>query len=208
MLQIDAEPGCTAVYGMSGTGKTVFSCRWLVARRDLTCRFIFQEPKRDIVQRFGLTDASNEDELACAVEDGFCIYWPGEMFPGNWKGAMDWFCAWSYRQAAQLPGRKLLMIDEVWKYCSPNSIPHSLNLWIQDGRSFGCETLFATQQPNRINEAIVGAATETVCFRLKGRNALKTVDGLGFDPDEVAQLPKGHFVSMGETGEERRGRLW
>lgn len=208
MLQINAEPGCTAVYGMSGTGKTVFACRWLAGRKDLACRFVFQEPKRDIIERWGLSDAGNEADLLCAVEDGFCIFWPGEMFAGDWNTALDWFCGWSYQIAATLPGRKILMVDEVWKYVSPHSIPKSLNLWIQDGRSFGCETLFATQQPNRINESIVGAATETVCFRLKGRNALKTVSDLGFDPDEIRHLPDGHFVAMGETGGELRGKLW
>jgi len=108
-LQLNALPGCTVVAGKSGTGKTTFALRWLVARRDLTCRFLFQEPKRDIAQRLGLADAENADELACAVDDGFVIFYPGALFSGDWAAGLSWFCEWSYGVASRLPGRKLLM---------------------------------------------------------------------------------------------------
>ena len=63
--------------------------------------------------------------------------------------------------------------------------------------------------PNKLNEAITNEATELVCFRLRGRNALACVEELGVDPDEARELPPGAFVGLNcETGGELRGRLW
>lgn len=101
------------------------------------------------------------------------------------------------------------MVDEVSKYCSPNAMPNPLAQWILDGRSFGCETLFATQQPNRINETILNEATELVCFRLQSRNAIATMAAQGFNEEEIANLPLGSYVAVNrETGAESRGRMW
>lgn len=208
-LQLAARPGCTLVCGVSGSGKTTFALRWLAARKDLTCRFLFQEPKRDLSERLKLPDAETAEELECAVEDGWVIFHPGIMFSGDWPAALAWFSEWSYAKAASLPGRKILMVDEVWKYCSPHAIPRGLSKWIQDGRSFGCETVFATQTPNKLHASITNEATELVAFRLQGKPALDCVTALGVDREEVASLPPGSFVARNcETGAERRARLW
>jgi hypothetical protein len=209
MLQLAARPGCTVVAGVSGSGKTTFALRYLVARRDFTCRFLFQEPKRDFTQRLQLPDAETPEELALAVEDGFVIYHPAAMWQGDWNAGLEWFADWSYAQAAQMPGRKILLVDEMWKYCSPHKVPRGIMRWVNDGRSFGCETLFASTQPNKLNETLLNGATEIVSFSLRGRNALASVEGLGLDGDEVATLAPGAFVARNcETGGELRGRLW
>jgi hypothetical protein len=207
-LSLGAKPGSTLILGKSGSGKTTFALK-MMRCPDFTCRFIFQEPKRDLAVRLGLADAETPDDLACAVEDGFVIYYPAAMFPGDWSAGLTWFCDWSYGIAARMPGRKVLLVDEVWKYCDPRQLPKPLALWLQDGRSYGMETVFATQRPNRLNETLINEATEAVCFRLQGRNALKVAEELGADPEEVASLPLGAFVSVNcETGGEIRGRMW
>lgn len=208
-LQHAAAPGCLLLCGKSGSGKTTFALRYLVARRDLTCRFIFEGPKLDISARLGLRLATSEDELTLAMEDGFVLYDCSAMFPGDRRAGLEWFARWSYDAAAQMPGRKVLMVDEVWKYCSPHAIPQALAEWILDGRKLGMETLFASQQPNRINEAITNEVTELIAFRLQGENALAKISGLGLDSAEIASLPLGSFVALNcETGGELRGRLW
>ena len=209
MLQLAARPGCTVVAGVSGSGKTTFALRYLVARPDFTARFLFQEPKRDFTERLKLPDAETLGELEMSLDDGFTIFHPGTMFAGDWKRALEWFTEWSYAIAAQMPGRKVLLVDEMWKYCSPNSIPTGLMKWVNDGRSYGCETVICTTQPNRVNETLLNGATEAVCFRLQGRNALASVEALGMDPEELANLSPGRFVARNcETGAELAGRLW
>ena len=209
MLQLASRPGCTIVAGVSGSGKTTFALRYLVARQDFTCRFLFQEPKRDFTERLKIPDAENEGELACAVEDGFVIFHPAQMFQGDWALGLEWFAQWSYQLAAQMPGRKILLVDEMWKYCSPQKVPRGVMQWVNDGRSYGCETLFASTQPNKLNETLLNGATEIVCFRLQGRNALASVEGLGLDAAEVSGLAPGSFVARNcETGGETRGRVF
>lgn len=198
----------TLATGRQGTGKTTFLLRYLVAEKSITCRFIF-DPRGDMGDRLGLPHAENGDELECAIDDGFVLYDPALMFPGNPDAGFEWFAAWSYGRACKLPGKKTLLIDEVWKHCSPNSIPISLAQWIQDGRKYGLHPMFATQMPNRLNGAITNELTELVCFRLQERNALDSVSRLGADAEEVLSLPMGAFVSLNlETGGELRGRLW
>jgi hypothetical protein len=145
-----------------------------------------------------------------SVEDGFVIFYPGSMFPGDWKKGLEWFSEWSYGVASTLPGRKVLLVDEAWKHITPHSIPHGVALWTNDGRSFGCETVLCATRPNKLNDTVINEATEAVCFRLQGERALATVrQELSFDSDLVANLPLGAFVAKNcETGSELRGRLW
>jgi DNA helicase HerA-like ATPase len=209
MLQLESRPGCTLIAGTSGSGKTTFALRYLVARQDVTCRFLFEEPKRDLTLRLRLPDAETAEELEVAAADGWAIYYPATMFPGDWAAGLDWFTGWSYAAAAAMPGRKILFVDEVWKYSDPARLPSGLARWIQDGRSFGLETVFVTQRPNRLNEGITNEATELVTFRLQGANALSRVKELGADPEEVRDLPPGSFTALNcETGATLRGRLW
>lgn len=209
MLQLAARPGCLVTAGVSGSGKTTFDLRYLVARRDFTCRFLFQEPKRDFTERLGLPDAETPEELECAIEDGWVIFHPARMFPGDWPAALEWFSKWSYDKAATMPGRKVLKIDELWRYSSPQRLPMGVRQWINDGRSFGCETVFATSELNRLPETITNGATEIVSFLLRGRNSLQRAEDLGLDAETVRALPPGAFVARNqETGGELRGRLW
>lgn len=209
MLQLDARPGCLLAAGTSGTGKTTFCLRYLVCRKDFTARFLFSEPKRDLRERLRISDAETVEDLEVSLEDGFSIFYPGRLFPGNWSAGLEWFASWSYEKAAGMPGRKVLFVDEVWRYCSPHVLPAGLARWIQDGRSVGCETVFATQRPNRVNEAITNEATEFIAFRLQGANALARAKDLGANPEELRNLAPGAFVAINcETGGELRARLW
>ena len=97
---------------------------------------------------------------------------------------------------AELPGRKIFFVDEVWKFCSPHSIPLSLAECVQDGRKVGLEMMFATQRPNKLNGSITGEVTELVCFRLQENNALGTLAELGADIEAVRALLLGSFVSF------------
>lgn len=199
--------------GESGSGKTTFALRYLVAETDLTCRYIF-DPEGEFAERLKLTPAENEEELALAVEDGFVIFNPDVMFPGEVEKAFAWFCQWVFASASDLPGEKLLLIDEVWMYCTPNAIPKPLALCIQTGRKRGLSAMFVTQRPNRLNEAITNGTTELVCFRLQGGNALETVEELGASREiveEVRTLPDGAFVSLNlsrPAEPPKRGRLF
>lgn len=207
MLHVDAKKFILLATGNSGSGKSTFVIRWLANAR-LSCRFLF-DPEGEFADRLGLAAAESPQEMEQSVADGWMIYDPHAMFPGKLPDAFDFFCQWSFDTASRLPGNKAVLVDEVWKYCKPQTIPDPLANIIQTGRKRQIQAAFCTQRPNRLNEAITNEVDELVCFRLQGQNALKSIEHLGADPDEVSTLPPGAYVSQElNRGTVLRGRLW
>ena len=183
--------------GVSTFGKSTAVMKYLVTDRGLTTRFIFDpHPVKKMADAMRLDCAETEDDLWPATEEGFACFDPGLSFPGDKKPALEWFARWAYERAQLLPGRKALVVDEVWRYQSAQTIPQPLAEWIQDGAKFGMECLFATQVPNKLNSAITANLSEIICFRLQERNALDWAEDFGFDREELRQLQQGKFVAL------------
>lgn len=207
-LHLAARPSVLLVAGVSGSGKTTFAFRYLVANEDLEHRFIF-DPEDEAAQRLGLSSARSVEELEASLDDGFTVFDPHSLYPGKLDEAFNFFCQWAFDVSADLPGEKVLAVDEAWRYCSPGALPVGLATVIQTGRKRRLGSMFMTQRPNRLNEAITNETTELVCFRLQGDNALKRVESLGVQPDEVSSLPPGAYVAVNETsGAILRGRVF
>jgi hypothetical protein len=98
------------------------------------------------------------------------------------------------RQPAR-PRQELFLVDELWQFCTEDSIPKELQLVSNAGREENIELITATQQPELINPSITGAATELVCFRLAQPDGLRVVGKLGANRDAVSALPLGAFLS-------------
>ncbi len=208
MIDYGATRAVTLVTGASGTGKTTFCLRYLVNDRRLAWRAVW-DADGQIAQRLGLAAAGTAEELGASVEDGFSLFDPNVLFPGRHAEGFAWFCGWVWATAATIPGRKVLLVDEVWRYCSNVAIPQTLAECIQTGRVRGLSCMFATQRPNRLNEAITNEVTECVAFRLQGDNALRRVEELGCPAAEVARLVPGSWLAVStQTGARMSGRLW
>lgn len=206
-MDYSADRECTLVVGASGTGKTTFVLRYLV-NRQFVCRFVFDYDTQ-VSRRLGIPGARTPEECEAALRSRWVLFDPNLVWPGRHAEAFAWFCSWSFEAAGRGAGRKVLVVDEVWRYCNNWTLPEPLATCIQTGRVRELDLVFATQRPNKLNEAITGETTELVCFRLQGSNAKKVIADLGGDPDEVAGLPKGSFVSHHcGTGAEVRGRVW
>lgn len=209
-LQVANENLVVAVAGCSGSGKSTFVVCYL-GNEPFTCRFIF-DPGREYAPRFNMRPCSTVAELNAAVVTGWVIFQPHLLFPGEPEKALECFCEWAWTVSLNLPGQKILFCDEIWKYCNPSKIPRPLALIVQDGRKNGIGLVCSTQRPNRMNEAIIGEATEFIGFRLVGENKL---DYLRKNLDEfpVDELPKlllvdkvqSHFMAQNlRTGSLRR----
>ncbi|MCX8156616.1 MAG: type IV secretory system conjugative DNA transfer family protein [Verrucomicrobiae bacterium] len=197
----------TLICGVSGSGKTSFAFRYLV-NVHVACRFIF-DPDGEAAQRLDLPAAATARELEEDLATGWVLYDPHAMFPGQLPQAFRFFCEWAYEAAGRGPGRKILLVDEVWKYCGPLTIPQELALCIQTGRKRGLETVFCTQRPNRLNEAITNEVSELVCFRLQGENAVRFVDSLAGRPLAAPEMALGSFLSLNlDSGANVRGKLF
>jgi hypothetical protein len=206
-LKIEARPRVTVVCGRSGSGKSTFALRLLV-NDDVACRYIF-DPRGEYEDRLHLPACTDPGEMAFAEEDGFVLFDPSRMFPGQHAQAFDWFCQHAAARAAATPGRKVLFVDEVWKYCDRRNIPQSLAVAVQEGRKLQLETLFATQLPHKLAQGITNEMTECVAFNVREALALDALESWGMARAEVDGLPAGAFVAVNrDSGGVLRGRVF
>lgn len=196
------EPGL-ARHGVLGRGQ-VKTAEWEVACRlgghpwtGFFCAACASPPAR--------VAADPEGQLA----RGWVLFDPSLMFPGDYTSAFSFFCCWSYECCARGPGRKCVIVDEVWKYCTPTAIPPELALCMQTGRKRGLGTMFATQRPHLVNGALTNELTELVTFRLQEPAALDRIAALGLDAAAVRSLPPGSFLALDtRTGGRLAGQVF
>lgn len=205
----------TIVAGVSSSGKSTFALRYLVNAK-LTARFLFDPDAGEFNPRLGefadrlkLPPARDVYELGLALCDGWVPYDPHHFFPGRPEVGFQFFCEWAFEKCGEIPGEKVLVVDEAWQYCSPQSIPQELANVARTGRKVGLRLMIITQEPNRLNASLINAASEVVCFRLQSDPALNTVKrDWQMDPEEIKALAPLHFVARNmDTGGELRGRI-
>ena len=202
-MNYGARRALTFVVGRSGSGKTTFSLRHLV-NADFNVRFIW-DVDLQMSNRLQIPPASTLDELMLSVPSGWVIFYPGKMFPGKSPEGFEWFCQWVWWLSSKMSGRKILVVDEIWRYCAPGRIPASLAECVQTGRVRELDCEFMTQHPNKVNGAILAEVTELVCFNLVSPLTLKPLDEMGVDPGPVRALRLGQFISFDiEGGQTKR----
>ena len=204
MADFSLEPRNTTVVGMTGSGKTTFVIRYLLNTQP-ACRFIFDDENRT-APRLKIKPCFTEAELVAALSTRWVVFNPARMFyplPGDRdilapkKRAFAFFCAWVFEVCKGGPGEKVVSLPEIWRFCTPDSIPPGFASLLQMGRELGVHVLCDTQRPELVNDSVLGQTTEMVCFRLLGpaSDALRTVQKLGADSQRIANLPLGSFVS-------------
>ena len=186
-------PSLTLVVGMTGSGKSTFAYRYLI-NTPAACRFCFDDLGR-AATRLKIAPVYTAAECEKALESRWVIYNPSRMFPGDNKSAFRWFCHWVYNVSRRGPGKKLLLVDEVWQWQNNLEMPRELAVVVQTGREENLELVCATQLPHKVNATVTGQATELVCFRLNEPLAVRCVTGLGADGEKINALPMGSFVT-------------
>lgn len=194
MSDFTLPPANTLIVGMTGSGKTTFALKYLLNAPDIACRFIFDDLGR-FATRLRIRPAYTGRELEAALSARWVVWNPHRAFPGDTRAAFRAFCAFVFEACKRGPGRKLVVVDELWQWCSADAIPRELALVAQCGREENIELVTCTQRPELVNASITGSATELVCFRLDEPDALRTVRKLGADPEAVAALPLGAYIA-------------
>jgi hypothetical protein len=207
MSDYTLPPVGTVIAGMTGSGKTTFAFRALL-NIPCACRFIFDD-QGQAATRLKLPHASTSAELEAALASRFVLFNPHRMFPGQIESAFRFFCQWVYDCSRRTGGKKILLVDEVWRFQSNNQIPKELATVAQTGRAENLELMVATQLPHKVHASITGQSTELVCFRLDEPLALERVRDMGADPDMVRTLPLGSFVAINRLSREKlSGKLF
>jgi hypothetical protein len=200
-------PCSTLVCGMTGSGKTTFAIRYLL-NEPAACRFVFDDLGQ-VAARLKLPHASTSAELEAALSTRWVVFNPHRMFPGDVDQAFRFFCQWTFDTARRGPGKKVLLVDEVWRFNSGHFIPRELATAAQMGRAENLELLCVTQLPHKINASISGQSTEIVSFRLDEHLALDRVEELGLNRTEIRGLPLGSFVAINRVSRGiLRGKLF
>jgi DNA helicase HerA-like ATPase len=201
------EPQHTLVVGMTGSGKTTFTIRYLL-NVTCACRFLFDDGSR-FSRRLRVTPACTARQVEEALPTRWVIFNPVQMFPDDYAAGFTWFCQWVFDCAGRGPGLKVLVVDELWQWADSRVIPRTLRLCTQAGRERGVQLLTGTQEPHRVNSSVVGQAAELVCFRLQEPKAWGCIKDLGADADQVAALPLGSFVSYNRlSGGQLAGKVF
>ena len=132
------------------------------------------------------------------------------MFPGNAEAGFNYFCQWAYDVSQRGPGKKVLLVEELWRYSTSHKISTELATVAQMGRAEELELVINTQLPHKINGSIIGQATEAVCFRLQSDLALDCVrTELEIAPAAVRDLPLGTFIARNRlSGATEQAALW
>lgn len=183
----------TLVVGRSGTGKTEAALRYLV-NAPAVARFVF-DPDGQRSERLNIPAASGPDDLEADLSSGWVVFHPSVMFPGRHAEALRFFLAWIWSVSERGPGRKIVLIDEVWKYCTPTQIPHELAECVQDGRTRGIELILCTQTPNKVHASIMNEVTELIAFRLGDDTVAAALKQYGVQISDVLGMPRFHWLA-------------
>lgn len=180
-LQYANENLVIVVAGCSGSGKSTVA-NMIMINSDFTCRFIF-DPSGEYAERFQRRPCYTAAEIKAAIPTGWVIINPTFLFPGSdiagteaSQVAFEKTCEMVWLLSRDIRGQKILLADEIWKFCTPNFMPVALMAIVQNGRKNGIGLLATTQKPNKMNETIIGESTEFISFRLEGRNLLKSLE--------------------------------
>lgn len=205
MIDHTRQRAVTLCAGKSGSGKTTFALRLLV-NLESSCRFVF-DVDGQMSRRLGIPLCETVEEMEGDLSMGWVLFSPHRMFPGRVQASFEFFCAWVFATSERLDGEKILLVDEVWKYCTPQTIPASLAECVQTGRVRGLDLVFCTQRPNRLNGSIKNEVSEFVAFRLQDAAALNVAEEFGHNPDEISTLAPFEFISLTDGGARVRDKI-
>jgi hypothetical protein len=187
-----ANRAVTLVCGQSGSGKTTFALRYLVNCK-AAVRFVW-DADGQLADRLGLPAATTADECEMSLASGWVVFSPS-LSGGEHQAPFEWFCGWAWNAAGRVRGRKVLLVDEVWRYCTSHVIPRPLAECVLTGRVRELDAFFCTQHPNRINASLTGETTEAVAFALNLPLQIAPLEAFGHRPDEIRGLKKGEWIS-------------
>lgn len=196
------------VVGPSGSGKSSWLEVFLsgTAPSVRVCAF---DQKGEMARRYRLP-AWSDPRVASRALAFSAAFNPHPAFPGETDQAFRLWTWWVWMSAQVMPGRCLVVVDELQDFVRPgvNGVPAGLRRLLTSGRGYGVDVVCLAQASNEVAARLRGQFNEVVAFATTEPRALDMLRAFGLDPDRVRALPRLHFIHRSrDTGGERVGRI-
>lgn len=182
--------------GMSGKGKSTLT-RAVVARDKAPWKFAFDTYKKEYTRFFRWPLCIDEPGLRRAVLAGKpSAFYSAPLFPGNRIEGFNFWIRWVYQVGLTLPGRKLVIIEEIEKTTAHrnSSLAPAFSEMLDEGRAAEFDVIMIAQRVSTVSELVRAQTTEICTFQHVDGNQLRWLKDEGFDPAAVAKLNRGQYI--------------
>lgn len=192
--------------GMSGTGKTTLFFEKIDAEK-AAHKFVY-DSQGEFHQRWDIPTAYDGEELFKLIEKGgWVCYDPVETVESidakTDAGTLDendapdpladW-CAVVFAACKQLPGRKLVIIDELDDLTDVSNTPSKLLTLLRTGRRYQVDFYAICQGTNSLHNRVRQQITEIYAFAQGDDNATKWLVSRGLPEEKLLALPPGKYL--------------
>lgn len=210
-MNIERKASHVLTCGRSGTGKTTYILRYLLASHHDRV-FIFDH-QAEFIERLHLIPCYELDDIAKRARTERIIAFDySKNYYGEMEETFDLFCdkvfflCKDHLESQNI--ESVFVCDELSKVTTVSDCPKPLKNIVQTGRRYNLDTALMSQQPNRIHNEVREQVTELVLFNLKDENSLKFVKKMGFDEQPVMALPDLHYIWFNtKSGETRKSEI-
>ena len=212
-MNIAHEASHSLITGMSRKGKSTFA-RALSAKAGARWKFGCDPYKKEFPRFMGWPLVIDEPGLKRAVMAGQASgFYSAPLFPGDRIEGFNFWIRWVYEVGKALPGRKLVVVEEIEKTTAHRNSPlaPAFSETLDEGRAAQFDVLMIAQRVSTVSELIRAQTTEIITFQHVDGNQLDWLKAEGFNPDSVSRLDRGEYIWRDrEQGTERtnaRGKL-
>lgn len=195
-MNINHEAVHQLITGMSGKGKSTL-VRSLVEKDRAPWKFAFETYKKEYPRFLGWPLAIDKPGLDRALMAGKpSAFYSAPLFPGDRIAGFNFWIRWVYAVGMHLPGRKLVIIEEIEKTTAHrnSSLAPAFSEMLDEGRAAEFDVIMVAQRVSTVSELVRAQTTEICTFQHVDGNQLKWLEAEGFDPAAVARLQRGEYI--------------
>ena len=198
------------ISGTSGSGKSTLLEK-LIRREKAKWQFIYDHKEGDFARRFNVRPCFDLDELSGRLEElwpvgGSVIFNPSKIFAGKPEAGFAEFCQFLCRIKAALPGKKMLIADELDALVDNRCEPEALTVILDQGRTFQLDCYFIAQATNGIHNQVRKQIREIFVMLQGTKNGTEWLEEKGFSKPEIDALKHGQWLYKNlNTGTATRG---